>query len=118
MRSFWESAVPSPETMRRYREQGWWRDTTYSDDLREAAAEDPDGTALLTWRQSQNRLIRLTFAEFDARADAVAAALGDLGVRRGDVDTGEKLATEFGSELRIHGLSLPCRPQGKPQHPR
>ncbi|MGC0314248.1 AMP-binding protein [Kitasatospora acidiphila] len=85
MRTAWESVVPPAGLARGYREQGWWRDTTFSDDLRDSAAESPDATALLTWRHRESRLVPLSFREFDARADAVAGALRDLGVRRGDV---------------------------------
>jgi cyclohexanecarboxylate-CoA ligase len=81
----WDSFAPSPEVARRYRDQGWWRDTTFSDDLRRSAAERPDDTALLTWRHRDRRLVPLSFREFDDRADAVAGALWELGVRRGDV---------------------------------
>ncbi|MER5986648.1 AMP-binding protein [Streptomyces sp. NPDC001787] len=85
MRAALDAVGPDPETARRYREQGWWRGTTFSDSLRDAARQDPGATALLTWRRRENRLISLTFAEFDVRADAVAEALRGLGVRRGDV---------------------------------
>jgi cyclohexanecarboxylate-CoA ligase len=81
----WGSFAPSPEVARRYRDQGWWRDTTFSDDLRKSAAERPDDTALLTWRHCEGRLVPLSFREFDERADAVAGALLELGVRRGEV---------------------------------
>lgn len=81
----WGSFAPSPEVARRYRDQGWWRDTTFSDDLRKSAAERPDDTALLTWRHRDGRLVPLSFREFDDRADAVAGALRELGVRRGEV---------------------------------
>ncbi|MEU8691497.1 AMP-binding protein [Streptomyces sp. NPDC048665] len=77
--------VPSAEVANRYREQGWWRDATFSDDLRTAALERPDAPALLTWRHLEDTLVTLSFGEFDARADAVAAALRELGVRRGEV---------------------------------
>lgn len=81
----WDSFAPSPEVARRYRDQGWWRDTTFSDDLRKSAAERPDDTALLTWRHRDRQLVPLSFREFDERADAVAGALRELGMRRGDV---------------------------------
>lgn len=81
----WESVHPPAGAARRYREQGWWRDRTFSDDLRDAAAGTPDETAFLTWRRREGRLIGLTFREFDVRADAVAGALRQLGVGRGDV---------------------------------
>ncbi|MEU8691499.1 AMP-binding protein [Streptomyces sp. NPDC048665] len=80
-----DSVVPSAEVANRYREQGWWRDATFSDDLRAAALERPDDPALLTWRHLEDTLVTLSFGEFDVRADAVAAALRELGVRRGEV---------------------------------
>lgn len=85
LRTVLDSLAPPAGLARRYREEGWWRDTTFSDDLRKSAAEGPDETALLTWRHREDRLIPLSFGDFDARADAVAAALRELGVRRGDV---------------------------------
>ncbi|QKW53639.1 AMP-binding protein [Streptomyces buecherae] len=85
MRLALDAVGPTPETARRYREQGWWRDTTFSDSLRDAARLEPGSAALLTWRRRENRLVRLSFAELDVRADAVAEALRGLGVRRGEV---------------------------------
>ncbi|MGC0314247.1 AMP-binding protein [Kitasatospora acidiphila] len=85
VRAAWESFGPAAEVARRYREQGWWRNETFSEELRSAAAERPDEPALLTWRHREDRLVALSFGELDARADSVAGALRDLGVRRGDV---------------------------------
>lgn len=110
----WGSFAPSPEVARRYRDQGWWRDTTFSDDLRKSAAERPDDTALLTWRHRDGRLVPLSFREFDERADAVAGALLELGVRRGEVVAHQLPTWWEAAVLTQAGKSVCGRPAGRP----
>lgn len=78
-----------PERVADYRRRGWWRGETVDALFRKAAAERPDSEALA---DAPNRpdLVgtapqRLTYAQVDARVDAMAHALAGLGVRRGDV---------------------------------
>jgi long-chain acyl-CoA synthetase len=54
------------------------RARTLGDDLRAAAARDPDRVAVITPSR------RLSYGELDRLADGVAAGLYELGVRRGD----------------------------------
>src|SRR5690606_674812 len=66
------------EFARRYREAGYWRGETFGGMLRERAAQYTDRIALVDDQQ------RWTYAELDARADAVAAGLLAAGLKKGD----------------------------------
>lgn len=68
-----------PELIERYRTEGYWGSLTIGDELRAVAAKHPDTEALVTSER------RLTFAELDARTDAIAQRLVDLGLRKGDI---------------------------------
>jgi non-ribosomal peptide synthetase component E (peptide arylation enzyme) len=69
------------EMARRYRASGHWGDETFYAILARRAAEHPEREALV------DRHRRVTYAELLARVDRVAATLGALGVRPGDVVT-------------------------------
>lgn len=78
-----------PERVADYRRRGWWRGETVDALFRKAVAARPGSEALV---DAPNRpaLVgtapqRLTYAQVDARVDAMAHALAGLGVRRGDV---------------------------------
>ena len=62
----------------RYREAGYWRGETFGAMLRERAATYADRIALVDDKT------RWTYAELDARADAVAAGLLAAGLKKGD----------------------------------
>lgn len=70
-----------PELAARYRAEGCWGDETMATALHRAAATHADRLALVTTER------RLTYGELDARSDAVAAGLLELGLRPGDAVT-------------------------------
>ncbi|MDO9356217.1 MAG: AMP-binding protein [Solirubrobacteraceae bacterium] len=61
-----------------YRARGYWTGQTFSDLLRERAAAHPDREAVVGADE------RLTYAELDRRASALAGGLAWIGVHRGD----------------------------------
>ena len=78
-----------PERVAEYRAKGWWRGETVETVFRRAVAAWPEAEALV---DAPNRELlvgtppqRLTWAEADARVDAMAHAFAALGVGRGDV---------------------------------
>lgn len=78
-----------PERVSEYRRKGWWRGQTVDDLFRLAVAARPDDEALAD-APNREGLVgtppqRLTWAEADARIDALAHAFAGLGVGRGDV---------------------------------
>ncbi|MFJ9693273.1 AMP-binding protein [Kitasatospora sp. NPDC101183] len=85
MSDLFETMRPLPEVAARYREQGWWRDATFLDDLRGAAERTPDQRVIVSWRAAERRAVSLTFGELAAWVERFAGGLHALGVRRGDV---------------------------------
>ena len=78
-----------PERVADYRRRGWWRGETVDALFRQAVAARP-GSEALADAPNRRDLVgtapqRLTYAQVDARVDAMAHALAGLGVRRGDV---------------------------------
>lgn len=78
-----------PERVADYRSRGWWRGRTVDALFRGAVAARPGAEALVD-APNREALVgtppqRLTYAEADARVDALAWALQGLGVGRGDV---------------------------------
>jgi 2,3-dihydroxybenzoate-AMP ligase len=72
-------AVPWPaEFAERYVRAGYWTGDTLADLLRGPAREDGASTAVVT------RTERVTYAELDRRADALATGLRALGIGSGD----------------------------------
>jgi cyclohexanecarboxylate-CoA ligase len=75
---------PTAEEIETFYAAGWWRETTFLDDLDRNARERPDHPAIIGY--SGGELDRtLTWAEYDASVTRCAAALTELGVGRGDV---------------------------------
>ena len=66
------------EFARRYRAAGHWRGETFGSYLRERAAEHPERLAIVAGDT------RWTYAELDARADALARGLLDAGIKPGE----------------------------------
>lgn len=62
----------------RYRQAGYWRGETFGRFLRERAQQHPDKIAIVGGE------VRWSYAELDRRADAMAAAFLDRGLRPGD----------------------------------
>jgi len=69
----------------RERLRGVWPQRVATDYLDRWATEKPDATALVAWRLDEEREVRLTWKELATRTAAMAAALENAGVRRGDV---------------------------------
>ncbi|MUL41072.1 AMP-binding protein [Streptomonospora sp. PA3] len=69
----------------RYRRLGWWRDTTFLDDLRRNVRDRPRKLAIAGRRIAESRTDTLDYAELNQLTDRFAGALLALGVRRGDV---------------------------------
>ena len=69
--------IVDPAQARFFREQGWWGDATVSDFVRRHAREQPEKPAYVTPDH------QLTYAQLDACADRVAAALVSTGAEPG-----------------------------------
>jgi cyclohexanecarboxylate-CoA ligase len=65
-----------------YRRSGWWRDTTFLDDLRRNVRERPDKTAVIARGDGGDTV--LSYAELARLTERVAGGLVDLGLDRGD----------------------------------
>ncbi|MFJ6985830.1 MULTISPECIES: AMP-binding protein [unclassified Streptomyces] len=74
----------SAEAAATYRRNGWWRDETFLDDLYRQARERPHRLAVAGRRVAASRTDTLDYAELARLTERFAAALHDLGVRRGD----------------------------------
>ena len=73
-----QSLSADPELARLWRERGWWSDETLQARIDVLAAQRPDDPAYITAEH------RVTWAEYARRAGEIAAALGTLGLARGD----------------------------------
>lgn len=83
--TIWDTlSAPSQEQLAAYRTRGWWRESTFLDDLARAATERPDHPALIGYQDGLHERT-LTYAELQATVTRFAAALSELGVGRGDV---------------------------------
>jgi acyl-CoA synthetase (AMP-forming)/AMP-acid ligase II len=78
-----------PERVSEYRRKGWWRGETIDALFRKAVAAAPDREALVDAANRQALVgtppQRLSYAQVDARVDAMARVFAGLGVGRGDV---------------------------------
>lgn len=78
-----------PDLAHRYRQNGWWRDETFLDDLAAWARVHPDAPAFITGRTDPGgagRSIReLSYREYHEHVERFACGLYELGVRPGDV---------------------------------
>jgi cyclohexanecarboxylate-CoA ligase len=70
---------------RHYRSNGWWRDTTFLDDLAESVRTRPDEPVLINERTADGTVRVVSYREFDQSVRRIAGGLDDLGVRSGDV---------------------------------
>ena len=81
--TLWDTLVPAtPHVAARHRAEGWWRDTTFLDDLARNAAGRGDHPAVIA---SAGALKTLSYRELAAKVERFGAALRQLGVERGDV---------------------------------
>jgi cyclohexanecarboxylate-CoA ligase len=67
-----------------YRQQGWWRNATFLDDLERQARERPTKLAIAGRRVTESRTDTLDYAELARLADRFAGALIEAGTRAGD----------------------------------
>ncbi len=74
-----------PEHARQFRDNGWWRDETFFDDLAAWVRLHPESPALITGRAGDTTPSVLTYRELDQYVHRFAGALIDLGVEPGDV---------------------------------
>lgn len=81
----WDTLRPPPaEQTETYYAEGWWRRTTFLDDLDGNVRDRPDRPAVIGYAGGE--LDRtLTWADYAAAVTRCAAALTELGVGRGDV---------------------------------
>jgi acyl-CoA synthetase len=86
-------AFTDEESMR-YRDAGWWSDSTLSDAVRRNAEHAPDRCAY-----ADDPGTALTWREFDDSTDALAEQLAGIGVERGD-----RVAVWHGDSAAIHVL--------------
>jgi cyclohexanecarboxylate-CoA ligase len=86
-----------------YRENGWWRDETFLDDLRRDAKEIPEKPALIAYREQDAQTRVVSFGELASLTDGFASALVRLGVRTGDV-----VGVQLPSWWQIAPLGLAC----------
>ena len=82
------------EESARYREAGWWSETTLSDAVSRNAEQHPDRSAYV-----DHPGLALTWREFDRAATALAEQLVGAGVTRGD-----RVAVWHGDSVAIHAL--------------
>ncbi len=106
----------APDLARHYRDSGWWRDTTFLDDLAESVRMRPDSPMLITGRTADGVVRAVSYREFDQSVRRIAGGLDDFGVRSGDVvafqlpDWWETAALLLAC-LRIGAVAQPIVPQ-------
>lgn len=76
--------APDPARAAAYRSAGWWRDTTFLDDLAEAARLRAEHPAIVSY-EGRQRVAEISYARLAGLTKRFAAALAELGVGRGDV---------------------------------
>src|SRR5690606_16251521 len=87
--------IVDPDVARRYREAGWWADTTVADEVRRHAERAGDRPAYVTIDH------RLTYRQLDRAADRVAATLVAAGV-----DPGSRAAVLLPDGPTIHAVFI------------
>ncbi|GAA5191210.1 cyclohexanecarboxylate-CoA ligase [Rugosimonospora acidiphila] len=101
-----ESLPASREAVHaQYRRNGWWRDRTFLDDLRDTVRSRPDRPAVIARDTSGGDDVTrtLTYAELAAMTDRCAGALTELGVRPGDF-----VAVQLPNRWELVPLMLGC----------
>jgi cyclohexanecarboxylate-CoA ligase len=97
------------------RSRGLWPGRVITDYLDRWVAEKPDALALVSWREEQGALLRLSYRELAGRAARAAHALASCGVGRGDVvafqlpNCWQFLAAHLGC-VRLGAVSNPLMP--------
>ncbi|MGW7095697.1 AMP-binding protein [Streptomyces sp. NPDC054874] len=105
----------SAERAAEYRRRGWWRDTTFLDDLHRQAREHPRRPAIAGRRVAESRTDTLDYAELNRLTDRFALALLELGVQQGDFvavqlpNRWEMVPLIFAS-IRVGAVIIPISP--------
>ncbi|HEV7653081.1 MAG TPA: AMP-binding protein [Actinophytocola sp.] len=105
-----------PDLARHYRSNGWWRDTTFLDDLAESVRLRPDEPVLINGRTGDGTVRVVSYREFDQQVRRIAGGLHDFGVRTADVvafqlpDWWETAALMLAC-LRVGAVAQPIVPQ-------
>lgn len=105
-----------PDLARHYRDNGWWRDTTFLDDLADSVRTRPDEPVMINGRTLDGLVRVVTYREFDRLVRGIAGGLDDLGVHAGDVvafqlpDWWETAAILLAC-LRVGAVAQPIVPQ-------
>ncbi|MGB3438334.1 MAG: AMP-binding protein [Actinophytocola sp.] len=105
-----------PDLAHHYRSYGWWRDTTFLDDLAESVRTRPDAPVMINGRTVDDAVRVVTYREFDQLVRRIAGGLDDFGVRTGDVvafqlpDWWETAALLLAC-LRVGAVAQPIVPQ-------
>ncbi len=90
-----------------YREQGWWRDSTYIDDFDRVVAGTPDKVAIVTHRLDRDdrtpATTVLSYRQLSRYADRFAGALLALGVERGQI-----VSVQLPNDWTFAALTLAC----------
>ncbi|MCT2589968.1 AMP-binding protein [Streptomyces sp. N2-109] len=103
----WDTLVlPEPERAAAYRAAGWWRETTFLDDLSAAARDRGDHPAVIAYEDSAPAR-ELSYADLQLYVERFAAALSELGVGRGDV-----VALYLPNRWELTALYLACYRMG------
>ncbi|MFE4670228.1 AMP-binding protein [Streptomyces sp. NPDC056716] len=87
----------------RFREQGWWRDTSILHDLLRVAAERPDDPAIVAHSAHEGRTTTVRYGELVRYVRRFSAALRSLGVRRGS-----RVAFQLPNWWEAAALTLAC----------
>jgi cyclohexanecarboxylate-CoA ligase len=99
-------------TSEEFRAKGWWRDTTFLDDLRDARLSRPDQPAVTCWHLDGRPTETVTYAELAHHVERLAAALVGLGIGRGDVVT-----LQLPNSWQLIALCLACSQVGAVPNP-
>lgn len=103
----WDTLVrPGPEQAAGYYSAGWWRRTTFLDDLAGAARDRPAHPAVVAY-EGRTLARSLDYAELARLVGRFAAALTELGVGRGDV-----VAAYLPNRWQLVPLFLACHRVG------
>ena len=74
-----------PERIRQMKQAGFWGEGILLDDLDHWTAANPGRTAIIDHNSMTGERTQLSYAEFTARIDRIAAGLHRLGIGKGDV---------------------------------
>ena len=67
------------------RARGYWRDELFTDHLDRSVAQVPDKTAIVDFNSMEGKGRRLSYREFGALVDRIAAGLAELGIEKDDI---------------------------------